>query len=488
MQDDDDGAGTRDGAYVDDLSRVPAVPQRVSRRAAQPELTRASPREGTFGEMLRWVGAAVVALAFAPAAVAAPLSVAATVEPGSHAATFRWTTSAPARVTVELGRTDDLGIWLRTPVHERTSGRTLLGSLEPATTYRYRVTARDDRGVARVSGTFTTNPFPDWTVGAVIDSTLYVDGQPFFPRMVYGQCDWAYAQSLDAGVNLYMGSGCSTPWVQLDALRARAVSAIPAAWKDVADGRGAIGWYHPDEADLHLRPEALPFHPPWQQSRRVTFLTLSGHVYSGSAGPPYGRGVYPGFVARADMIGFDLYPLQVWCRRDAFPAVYDAQRELAKLAGPRATYQWIEVGRMEFCQGRPELDPTPLTVRAETWLAIAGGARGIGYFPDHWRPDIARAVKQLNTEISSLAPALLTREVPATASPGPVRVGARRLNGATYVIAVNTSWRRVRASVSAPGVRGAARVFGERRSVRVRGGAITDSFGPLQAHVYVVDP
>lgn len=439
--------------------------------------------------MRRSVAVALAAVGLAPpAAHAAPLSVSATVEPGAHAATFRWSASAPARVTVELGRTAELGVWLRTAPGPRPAGWTRLGSLEPATAYRYRVTARRGPAVARAEGTFTTAPFPSWTVGAVIDRTLYVDGQPFFPRMVYGQCDWAYAQSLDAGINLYMGSGCSTPWVQLDALRGRAVSAIPSAWKDVADGRGAIGWYHQDEADLYGPPEALPFHPPWQQTRRVTFLTLSGHVYSGSAGPPGGRGVYPRFVARADMIGFDLYPLQVWCRRDAFPAVYEAQRELAALAGPRATYQWIEVGRMEFCGGRPSLDPTPLTVRAETWLAIAGGARGIGYFPDHWRPEIAAAVRRLNVEISSLAPALLARELPAAASAGPVRVGARRLNGTTYVIAVNTSWRTVRASVTTAGLRGRARVFGEGRGVAVRGGAITDRFGPLAAHVYVVRP
>jgi hypothetical protein len=438
--------------------------------------------------MLRVVAVVAFALGLAPAAAAAPLSVAAAVEPGSHAAAFRWTSSVPAITTVEVGRNDVFGIWLRTPKQPRADGRALLGTLEPGTTYRYRVTARRGPAVVRTLGTFTTRPFPEWTVGAVVDGTLHVDGQPFFPRMVYGQCDWAYQQSLDAGVNLYMGSGCSTPWVQLDALRARAVSAIPAAWKDVADGRGSIGWYHPDEADLYMRPEALPFHPPWQQSHRVTFLTLSGHVYSGSAGPPYGRAVYPGFIARADVIGLDLYPMQVWCRRDAFRAVYEAQRELAALAGPRATYQWIEVGRMEFCKGRPELDPTPLTVRAETWLAIAGGARGIGYFPDHWRPDITAAISRLNTEISALAPALLAEEAPAAASPGPVRVGARRFNGARYVIAVNTSWRRLRASVSTPGLRGTAWVYGERRSVPIRAGAIADSFGPLEAHVYMVNP
>ena len=80
--------------------------------------------------MLRWFGVALASLVLAPAAQAA-LSVSAAIEPGAHAATFTWTTSGPARVTVEVGRTADYGIWLRTPARARTSGRALLGSLEP---------------------------------------------------------------------------------------------------------------------------------------------------------------------------------------------------------------------------------------------------------------------------------------------------------------------------------------------------------------------
>jgi hypothetical protein len=53
---------------------------------------------------------------------------------------------------------------------------------------------------------------------------------------------------------------------------------------------------------------------------------------------------------------------------------------------------------------------------------------------------------------------------------------------------VNTSWRRVTAAVGVGSLRGVARAFGENRALPVRGGAIRDGFGPLQAHVYVVDP
>jgi hypothetical protein len=311
------------------------------------------------------------------------------------------------------------------------------------------------------------------------------------PLMVLHLFDWAYLQNLEAGINLFMGAGAGSPWDQLAAVRGRAVSTIPAAYRDVADGRGTIGWYHPDEADLYMPPEALPFHPPWQQTRRVTFLTLSGRVYSGSALPPgASRAVYPRFAARADMIGVDLYPLQVWCRRDALHAVYEAQRELAALAGPRATYQWIEAGRMEFCGGRASLDPNPATVRAETWLAIAGGARGIGWFPAHWQPPVAAAITRLNRELSALAPALLAQEVPVlTTRATSVKVAGRRLNRAVYVIAVNSSLRTATASLKVPGLDARrARVFGEGRSVAFRNGTLVDRFGPLAVRIYVVPP
>ena len=47
---------------------------------------------------------------------------------------------------------------------------------------------------------------------------------------------------------------------------------------------------------------------------------------------------------------------------------------------------------MEHCRENEDPTPTPAVVHAETWLAIAGGARGIGYFPDWWLPGLGVAV------------------------------------------------------------------------------------------------
>ncbi len=432
--------------------------------------------------------AALCAGGGAGAAGRAELAVAVTgVEARSSSAAVLWQVSTPATVRVEYGLGEDYGVWSRpTRAARGGPGRTLLAGLEPLTTYRFRVTARSGRRQAQTSGTFTTGPTLPWTTATTTANALFLDWQPFFPRMVWRQCPWAFPQSLAAGVNLFMGTGCGDEGAQLAALAGRAYSVLDAARP--LDGRGVIGYHLLDEADIRVpSADSLPRLPPSRQSRRVTFLTLSAHFFSWAAPPEQGRGIYPGLVARAEMVGFDLYPLQNWCRKDALPAVYDAQRELARLAAGKPTFQWIEAGQMEFCLG---LEPSPAIVRAETWLAIAGGARGIGWFPSYWKPEVAAEIGRLSREIASLAPALLSPEVPVVVQgPSPVKAGARRYNGATYVIAANASFSRVAARIRVPGLRASrVRVFGEGRTVPVVDGAIEDSFRGLAARVYVAPP
>ncbi len=197
--------------------------------------------------------------------------------------------------------------------------------------------------------------------------------------------------------------------------------------------------------------------------------------------------MYTGLIDRTEMVGFDLYPLQIWCRKDRFHDLYEAQRELVALAAGKPTFQWVEAGPMNQCFG---LDPSPALVRAETWLAIAGGARGIGFFPDQWRPDVRAEVRRLSTEIASLSAALLAPAGVATvAAPSPIRVGVRRWNGATYVIAVNPTFARVGATITVPGLgtRG-LRVYGTGRWITARNGILSDRFRGLEARIYVAPP
>jgi hypothetical protein len=306
--------------------------------------------------------------------------------------------------------------------------------------------------------------------------------------MVWNQCPWAYSRSLGAGINVFMGTGCGSVTAQLHGLAGRALSVLGVDERDLGGGH-VVGYHQLDEADEHVdRAESLPLLPSSRSSRRVTFLTLTNHFFSGAAALPSGRAIYPGLIARAEMVGFDLYPLQLWCRRGTLHTVFEAQRELVALAPGKPTYQWIEAAPMNQCFG---LDPSPALVRAETWLAIAGGARGIGFFPSEWRPDVEAEIARLGHQIASLSAALLAPEATVSVMPSesPVRAGARRLNGATYVIAVNSWTDRATARLRVDGLReGPLAVLGEGRTVQVRDGVLVDSFRGLGVHAYVAPP
>jgi hypothetical protein len=215
-------------------------------------------------------------------------------------------------------------------------------------------------------------------------------------------------------------------------------------------------------------------------------LTLTNHFYSRTAPLAAGRGIYPGLIARSDVVGFDLYPLQEFCKLDWLPDVAAAQRELVALARGRPTFQWIETRTWKCHQ--PQLRVTPATVRVESWLSVIGGARGIGFFPADWDPALTPEITRIAREVAALGGALLSADAPASAS-APVLAAARSLNGALYVIAVNPTRTATRATLTATGLDGrAGTVLGEGRSVNTSGDSFSDGFAPLAAHLYVFPP
>jgi len=128
-------------------------------------------------------------------------------------------------------------------------------------------------------------------------------------------------------------------------------------------------------------------------------------------------------------------------------------------------------------------------VKAESWLALAGGAKGLGFFPGEFTPTLGAAVREVNHDVAKLIPALLAPSIPAGAEPVQVRVGARIADNAVYVIAVNSGWNPVDAKVSVPGLAGRTmHVLDENRDVYSGDGSFSDSFAPLGVHVYVAPP
>jgi hypothetical protein len=411
----------------------------------------------------------------------------------SSSARITWQTNIPTLEQSAFGF-DSPAVWTAPSSAVRIDHVSDVTGLEYSTTYTAYVHAVDEWNRAQTATiTFTTGPMLDQSSARTNGSSIYVDDRPFFPTAVWEQCSDMFNSNINDGINLFMGDGCEDDTGLPARLAGRSYSIVDSEHAN-ATGRGVIGWYFPDEWDAFLKSDVkrsdLADDIPAARPGRISFLTLTNHFYSKAEPLPQGKGMYPVLFQIPDVLGFDLYPLQVWCR-PAFGDVMDAQAELHSLSGGKPTFQWIEVARMEQpCRKHLELDPTPQTVRAEAWLSIAGGANGVGYFPNHWSPDIGAQIAQTNRQIKVLTQALLAPAVNATSDNGTVRVSARSLNGALYVIAVNTSSTTVTAKIGVDGIAG--------RSATVLGGSgpaiasddqgFSDTFGPLDARVYIIPP
>jgi len=411
----------------------------------------------------------------------------------SSSARITWQTNVPTLEQTAFGL-DAPTIWTAPSSAVRIDHASDVTGLEFSTTYTAYVHAVDEWNRAQTATvSFTTGPMLDQSNARTGGTSIYVDDRPFFPTAVWAQCSDMFNSNIEDGINLFMGDGCQPDTGLPDRLAGRAYSIVDSQHAN-ARGRGVIGWYFPDEWDAFLANNVqrsdLEDDIPSSRPGRISFLTLTNHFYSKAEPLPQGKGMYPVLFQIPDVLGFDLYPLQVWCR-PAFGDVYDAQSELRSASGGKPTFQWIETARMEQpCRKHSELDPTPATVRAEAWLSIAGGATGIGYFPNHWSGDIGTEITKTDRQIKALSQALLGPIAAATSDNSVVRVSARSLNGALYVIAVNTTSSTVQAKINVDGIAG--------RSATVLGGSgsavgsddqgFSDSFGPLDARVYIIPP
>ncbi|MBA3733904.1 MAG: hypothetical protein H0W90_01710 [Actinobacteria bacterium] len=411
----------------------------------------------------------------------------------SSSARIIWKTNLPAQTKAAFGF-DAPTIWSQPSADFLTEHESVLTGLEFSTTYQVYLHGVDEWNRAQTSMvSITTQSMGSRSIATTNGGQIVVDDRPFFPTAVWAQCSDGFGSNIDDGINLFMGDGCSKDDADLSSrLDGRAYSIVNAA-NAAAEGQGVIGWYYPDEWDAFLqstvRRQELDRNIPPPQSGRISFLTLTNHFYSLASPLPQGKGMYPLLMSITDVVGFDLYPLQVWCR-PAFGDVMDAQRELHTTSGGKPTFQWIEAAPMEQeCRKQKYLDPTPATVRAETWLAIAGGAAAIGYFPNHWSASIGSEIARTNREIKALSQALLAPAANATSDSPSVRVSARNLNGATYVIAVNTTESTLQAKFTVEGIGGRSPVIvGGGQVVGADDQGFTDSFGPLAARVYIIPP
>ena len=352
-------------------------------------------------------------------------------------------------------------------------------------------------------------------------------GDPsYFPIAVWLQAPRNAAKYKAAGINLYVGLWKGPTESQLSALKQAGMPVICHQNRLALISRNAdiiVGWMHGDEPDnAQSRGKGKGYGPPIPPQRivadyrriaaadptRPVLLNLGqGVAWDGW----HGRGVrtnhpedYGEYVKGCDIASFDIYPAVHRSPQVARKLWYVARgvRRLRKWTGGRKiVWNCIECTRIS----NTKVKPTPAQVRAEVWMSIIHGSRGLIYFVHQFKPkfieaglladkQMLSAVTEINRQVRQLAPAINSppADAPATVASSSdkttIAVMTRRHAGATYIFAVNMRGVPTTGTFKLKGPRDgvAAGVLGEDRTVRFKEGSFADGFEPYQVHLYEI--
>jgi hypothetical protein len=294
-----------------------------------------------------------------------------------------------------------------------------------------------------------------------------------------------------------------------------------------------IGWMHGDEPDnAQSLPTGKGYGPPITPDRiikdyeriraadptRPVLLNLG----QGVAWDNYiGRGVrrnhpedYREYVKGCDIASFDIYPV-----------VHDTPEIVGKLEyvaqGVERLGQWSDGKKVVWncieCThiSNPDAKATPAQIRAEVWMALVHGSRGLIYFAHEFKPkfneaallddpELLPAVTAINGQIQQLAPALnspstaegLTMTVngspvapamnPAPGTPATIAWMQKRHGKTIYLCTVNMRPEPARAAFALTGTTTGPKVevIGEDRQIGLAQGKFEDDYQPYGVHLY----
>lgn len=361
--------------------------------------------------------------------------------------------------------------------------------------------------------------YAKWSHGPPLDAS-------FFPLAVWLQSPANADRYRAAGINTYVALWKGPTEEQLASLKKSGIRLVcqqNALALRHLDDPTIIGWMHGDEPDnAQSLGRGQGYGPPitpekivdsYQRLRaadasRPVMLNLGqGVAWDGW----HGRGSrsrhpedYPKYIEGCDIVSFDIYP-----------AVHDSPEVAGKLwfvaqgverlanwsGGRKLVWNCLECTRIS----NPNRKPTPHEVRAEAWMSLIHGSRGLIYFVHQFKPafreaallddpEMLTAVTALNKEITGLAPVLnsppqtLAATVKSDDSAVPVAIMSREYQGAIYLFAVAMRDGHASAAFTLPGVSGTkpVEVLGEKRSLTMSDGTFQDSFEAWDVHLYRV--
>jgi hypothetical protein len=213
---------------------------------------------------------------------------------------------------------------------------------------------------------------------------------------------------------------------------------------------------------------------------------------------------YPEYLKGCDIASFDIYPA-VHDHPDVAGKLWyvaDGVRRLRQWADDRqAVWNCIECTHIS----NPKAKATPQQVKAEVWMSLVRGSRGLIYFVHQFKPAFVEAglladeamlaqVGAINRQIHQQAAVLNSPtvadgvSVTTSSADVPVEAMLKRRKGTTYVFAVGMRDGTATAAFKVAGWSGGgtAQVLGEGRSVSVRDGTFQDTFRPWDVHLYEI--
>jgi hypothetical protein len=364
-------------------------------------------------------------------------------------------------------------------------------------------------------------PYRQWEYGPPSDPG-------YFPIAVWLQDPKNAKRYQAARINLYVGLWQGPTEAQLTALKAAKMPVI-CAQNEVGRAhktdRTIVGWMHDDEPDnaqpvpdrvTGERSYGPPVPPPrvvddYRKLRatdpsRPVFLNLGQGVANDQW---VGRGAgaklsdYETYVKGCDIVSFDVYPVAGLDRPDGGEYLWYVAKGVERLVrwtgGKKPVWNCIECTHI----GNEKVKATPHQVRAEVWMSLIHGSRGLIYFVHQFAPkfnehallddpEMLRAVTAINRQLRELAPVLNSPTVKGGAAvvssveAVPIARMVKRRGGATYLFAVGMRNGPTTGTFTLRGLppRATATVIGEDRSLPVRGGRFTDRFNAYDVHLY----
>ena len=326
---------------------------------------------------------------------------------------------------------------------------------------------------------------------------------------VWSQPYWSFDKWQARGINTVVGYESLSGTVSVEKFSAEAVKRglymirhpNPDPSKDV-NQKNLLAWMLNDEPDYH-NTSAQTLVDQYQRLKKAdskipVFVNFSGSSALWGYGGKF-EADYKKWLAAADWVSNDLYPITSHNRPSALDAPGLAAARLAQWSGGKRQFAVIEASDQQLPGHENYPGVTPDQFRAEVFNAVIGGATGIIYFPqkigggflfDNMNPQVEAEMKSVDARLARIGPALMSQKDPAGASidvSGNLRATWRHYGGKTYLIVLNNSAQGAAAKMDVHGVSAAsASVDGEGRGVAIRGNTITDSFKPYEAHVYVV--